>query len=118
MNNTQKDTMTITKTYRPAGSSLRLNPAHKASAIVAVREAMQHIAKGRFASALDCALRASYSKLAGMRYTPQQVALRACGFSAVGEPQAVYGGNNATYTTGHHQAWTHRSGWQSNPLRC
>jgi len=110
-------TATNTATRNPVGKSLRANPAYKAAAAADWKKADAQIRAGRLDLALECALSAPAAKLVGMRFTPRAVVLRACGFSPIGEPQVIYGGNNATYVSGHHQAWSHRSGWKTNPVR-
>jgi hypothetical protein len=95
--------------------SLKTNPAYKALAVRAVSNALPFIQAGDYAGAARIATAlhtgAGFSKLKSMRFSPQQVALRALGLRIV-RSFPVYGGNNATYVAGTARVYAHASGWE------
>ena len=93
--------------------SLKTNPAYKANALAALKAAEVAVARnGDFAEAARIVLRqASPSRLRGMRFTPQDVVLRALGLRCTAAFN-VYGGINATYVAGTRREFAHKSGWR------
>ena len=95
--------------------SLKTNPAYKALAVRAVSNALPFIQAGDYAGAARIATAphtgAGFSKLKAMRFSPQQIALRALGLRFV-RAFPVYGGVNATYVAGHARVYAHKSGWE------